>query len=350
MTHHAKLEAPELVIQAKAAVARDAVLDGLAYYQLAVELDPTNTDALVGKIRTLLRIGDVEHAARTCDELRQAHETPVVWALHEMITTLFNDQRSPRHVNIGGGPFFNFTSWLNLEAVASPSNPVPATLSPTTTIAADDATIRTVYSSHAFEHLDDETVAQCLNEARRVLSPDGVLVIKLPDFDTVLQAWKNADLDYFSDATWNYSQIRTTWANKGVQDGLDSRASMIFCGFWNQAYGNHFAEQHHLNKDAYHGPAPCDADLFDHLKAHSTPWEIAKTLRTFVNNSEAQPIFNHRNAWSGEEFDRLLKRRGFRVLSTDAARISAHHQHIPALDAMQGISRYVLAMTGEHVR
>jgi SAM-dependent methyltransferase len=334
----------EWVARGKEAVTRGDALDGLTSFELAVELDPTSLDALVGKIRALLRVGDVEQAARTCDQLRLAHETPIVWALHEIITTQFNTQHPPKYVNIGGGPFFNFTSWLNLEAVASPSNPIPTTLSEETEIAAPNGSIQTVFSSHCFEHLNDETVERCLREAHRVLSNEGMLVIKLPNFDDVLKAWKEDDLGYFSDASWNYADIRKTWANKGVSDSIDSRASMIFCGYWNQAYGDHFSGQHNFENDAYHGPATCEPALFYTLKNKTSPWTIAKTLRTFVERTETAPIFSHRNAWSQAEFTDLLRNSGFRVLSTDAKRICTHQSHIPGIEAMFNTSSYYLAV------
>ena len=342
-------ECAALIETAQSQINQGNALKALAHFQLATELEPTNLDALIGKIRALLRLGDVQQAARTCDQLRQAHETPLVWALHEVITTQFNAQTPPRHVNIGGGPFFNFTSWLNLESVPSPSNPIPTALSGETTFPVDDGSIATVFSSHSFEHLDDETVERCLRDARRVLDKEGVLVIKLPNFDDILNAWRNDDLDYFADATWNYTAIRQTWNHKGVEDTIDSRASMIFCGYWNAAYGDHFAHQLNFGPDAYHGPATCDSATFAELKASSSPWTIAKSLRTFVKNSEPEAIFNHRNAWSRDEFNALLEKTGFRVLSTDGKRICTHQSHIPGIETMFDISSYTLAVVdGEH--
>lgn len=158
-----------------------AALKALAHFQLACELTPTHADALIGKTRTLLQLGDLEQAARTCDQLCQNHETALVQALHEVITTQFNAQTPPRHINIGGGPSFNFTSWLNLETVPSPSNPIPTAFSAETTFPVDDGSIATVFSSHYLDRLDDQTLERCLREAHRVLDKEGVLVVKLPN-------------------------------------------------------------------------------------------------------------------------------------------------------------------------
>ena len=334
----------DILTRAKKSIDNNDVLDALALYELAVELDPNHLDALIGKVRTLLRIGDIHHAAKTCDLLRQAHEVPLVWALHEVVTTLYNTQFSATHVNIGGGPFFNFSSWINLESVPSPSNPLPTTLSGQTTIPAKDSSIQTVFSSHCFEHLDDQTVERCLVEARRVLKKDGLLVIKLPNFDDILKAWKNDDLGYFSDKNWNYEDICKTWASKEVADNIDSRASILFCGFWNQAYGNHFANPQNFGPGAYHGPAPVDTDLFKSLKKKTSPWAIAKTLGEHLKELETDITFSHQNAWSQDEFKALLTNTGFRVLSTDAQSIIADQSHIPGIESMIDISNYYLAV------
>lgn len=333
-----------LVQTAKEAITQGDPLKALANFELATEIDPSNLDALIGKTRTLLRIGDVDQAVQTCDQLRQAHETPLVWALHEVVTTLYNAHAQIRHVNIGGGPFFNFSSWLNLESVPSPSNPIPTQLTNETTIPLETGAVRTVFSSHCFEHLDDETVARCLCEANRVLGPDGVLVIKLPNFDAALNAWQNNDLSYFSDKAWGYGGVNSTWASKGVVDSIDRRASMVFCGYGNQAYGDHFADRRNFGPDAYHGPADCDEGMLVKLKDSSSPWAIARALRTFVEETEVEPIFSHRNAWSEVEFKKLLSESGFRLLSTDAQSICTHLSHIPGIETAQDISCYYLCI------
>lgn len=333
-----------LVQTAKEAITQENPLNGLANFELAVEIDPSNVDALIGKTRALLRIGDVDQAVQTCDRLRLSHETPLVWALHEVITTLYNTHAPIRNVNIGGGPFFNFSSWLNLESVPSPSNPIPTQLTHETTIPLETGSVRTVFSSHCFEHLDDETVARCLCEANRVLDTEGLLVIKLPNFDAALNAWQNNDLSYFSDKAWGYGGVNSTWASKGVTDNIDRRASMIFCGYGNQAYGDHFAHRRNFCPDAYHGPAACDEAMLAKLKTNASPWTIARTLRTFVEETEVEPIFSHRNAWSEHEFSKLLRKSGFRILSTDAQSICRHLSHIPGIETAQDISCYFLCV------
>lgn len=45
-----------------------------------------------------------------------------------------------------------------------------------------------VWSSHAIEHLHDHEVPQALGEFRRVLRPDGFVLIRCPDLEAVIEA------------------------------------------------------------------------------------------------------------------------------------------------------------------
>lgn len=134
-------------------------------------------------------------------------------------------------LNIGGGRKFNHRGWINLEGVPNPNNPFPFALGPDSVFPVASCTIGLVYSSHCLEHLDDDTVAQALREARRVVAENGRLVIKLPDFDAVLAAWKARDRAMFFERKWGFGEIVHTWTTRGIEDDLDARAAYAFCGF-----------------------------------------------------------------------------------------------------------------------
>lgn len=51
-----------------------------------------------------------------------------------------------------------------------------------------DASVSAVWSSHNIEHLFDHEVPQAFAEFRRVLKPDGFVLIRCPDFAAVLEA------------------------------------------------------------------------------------------------------------------------------------------------------------------
>lgn len=218
------------------------------------------------------------------------------------------------NLNVGGG-IFNYSGWINLDESTG------FKLSADCTFPVDEAPI--VYSSHCLEHLDDATVDRVLSEARRM---GGRLVLKLPDFEEVLKRRAIGDHDYFR--CWGMDPISHMWE----KDTIDHRAAMIFCGYWNGAYGHEFTGERNTHAEgAYHGPPPIVA--FD-----KSPHELAVALKA---NAPGGVTFNHQNAWSREELTALLEKHGFTVESMDAEKIC--QEEIPTIMEMYGISMYVIA-------
>lgn len=250
---------------------------------------------------------------------------------------------STRFLSIGGGPEFNGVGWSNLEAVVGNHNKQSFVLGPACTFPYPDSSIQLVYSSHCFEHLDPPTVSRVLDESKRVMIAGGKLIIKLPDFELVQRKWKLGDEAFFGSHRWGFDAITNTWANKGVMDCLDNRAAMVFCGFWNESYGDHFSRKIKDNPKAYHGPPNIPAQKLIELRDTCSPSELSGYLREFVLEKEGRVAFNHQTAWSRKEFADLLEASGFRVLSSADEYVMDTWQDIPEIVAMADISMYFAA-------
>jgi hypothetical protein len=250
-------------------------------------------------------------------------------------------------LNIGGGAQFNYPGWINLEEAVSELNPLSFRLSSDCVFPVRSASIQLIYSSHCLEHLDDATVARVLSEARRVIARTGRLIIKIPDFDEVLRRWQSNDLAYFDQ--WGLQEIVGTWGASGVLDNIDTRASMVFCGFWNSHWGNHFGTgPRKVVEKAYHGPARLDHTQLHDLLATRNPRLISQVLVSHVMRNETDYSFNHRNAWSKDEFASLLRKSGFKVeTDRDATSVVARHESIPDIRNMLSISAYYEATRAE---
>lgn len=239
-------------------------------------------------------------------------------------------------LNIGGGPHFNHPGWINLDATTG------FKLTPTCKFDMTNGATDLVYSSHCLEHLDDDTVQQVLAESRRVLKSDGRLVIVLPDFDKALQHYMIGDIEYFG-GPWGFPSVSWSWPRKGVTDNIASRCSMIFCGFWNAAWGDHFGTRLSDSSRAYHGPAPVTGieldDVFD-----MEIGEISKCLCSIVRQEETDFTFNHQNAWSRMEFLEILIASGFRTIVGESEIAIRRNQDIPGIAAMENISAYYEAV------
>ena len=238
-------------------------------------------------------------------------------------------------LNIGGGKR-EFKGWLNLDSIAhSPfyfklDNKFPL----------KDNSQELVYSSHALEHIPQDVVDYILDETYRVLDGYKDFVIKIPDFDRVLQHWR-AGNDEFFDKHWGLKKIIPTWKSKEVPDTIDYRCSMIFCGIWNNAYGDHFAKKIKEHPDAYHGPVPMPLLELKDLLSTGNPSLISSTLRAEALK-QGDITFNHQTSWGKKEFADLLRSHKFFVRTyMDTKAILKEYSFIPGIKEMEEISLFV---------
>ena len=245
------------------------------------------------------------------------------------------------NLNIGGGPFFKSPGWVNLDGALSQENPYPFLFSKSCTFPIPSGVVNTVYSSHCLEHLDDSSVNRILWEVKRVLNKSGKFVLKLPDFEETLRSWADGNAGYFT--KWGIEDLTKVWEANGVEDTITNRASMIFCGYWNQAYGDHFSKKLTHKLDAYHGPAIIKKEFADNLLETLSCHQISRRLVDFVNNSNENHTFNHQNAWSKVELSDLLRMNGFHIESFDANEICEKYSAIPGIGDMRDISIYCVA-------
>ncbi len=323
----------------------------LIAFDIAVDLDARFLLAICAKIALLTRTGDAPDSVFAPEiallrrQLWLANDAAAKPFMSLLGTPMPVD--TTRYVNIGGGPNFEFPYWRNLEAVPGPGNPEPFHLTPECDFPLEDASLELVYTSHCLEHLDDATVARILAESRRILRPDGALLVKIPDFDRLLADWRANDPALIGAPIWDIESMLTMWAARGVADTLDNRAAVIFSGFWNDEYGDddsHFSGRGQRGPDAYFGPPVLRQETLRALIENSTPHEIAAALRRRIVECEPSYHFSHQNAWSKREMTELLSVHGFKTLSFDRAKIVPRYRWIPRIDDMNAMSMYYLAV------
>lgn len=246
--------------------------------------------------------------------------------------------------NVGGGPNWNTPSaWINLEEVASPSNPHPFCLYPNCRFPLEDNSIQYVYTSHALEHLNMPTVYRVLSESQRVLQKGGSIVIKIPDYDKALDCWRRQDPSFFGQG-WNIESVTSLWPKRGIYDCLNYRAAMIFCSFFNDAYGNPFGGAAGSDPaQAYFGPPIVTIDYLRDLIKNGTPSQITKALRREIKSKESNFHFCHQSAWDRQELTALLNLFGFAIVSFDPKIVIDRFGPIPEMDSMREISMFCWA-------
>ena len=146
---------------------------------------------------------------------------------------IINWRNAAKNLNIGGGFKFIFNSWVNLDECNEKYINSIVDFSKVEAIPIPSSTIKKVYSSHFLEHVPDEGVNKILGEIHRVIAKKGSLVIKIPDYEKILEAYQRNNIRFLNKTLGPFTD---TWANKNVKINSLNTASFIFAGYWNQLW------------------------------------------------------------------------------------------------------------------
>lgn len=239
------------------------------------------------------------------------------------LITLINKYHEPKMVNIGSGPR-PWVGWHCFDQVVSKGVNF-CEFNKDCELTLDSETIELVYSSHCFEHLEDETVSRLLKEAHRVLKKNETILIKLPDYDWFMENFRS-DNDSFMQGMGIDKHV-WSWENK-VPDNILNRLSFMICGYWNKIYGDPFTREINRVPDAYHGPAQFDQNELAELFKNKSVRTIVKQLRAKALEDDDLKAFNHQNAWSLKEFSEVLDKHGFELSGTNRDSIIKKYTNI----------------------
>lgn len=301
--------------------------------------------SLLGMVHAILRSDDPKAIAASLEKML-AGIRPAVnvlptpgYAAASVVANLFFP---PHSLNLGGGGRFMHPFWVNVDLVALPGAGPRMRFDPDTRLPFDDGSIGFAYSSHCLEHLEDATVARLLGEMRRVLRAEGRLVLKLPDAEDAIRRWKDGDGAYFTE-NWGLETVTWTWPAHRVQDTLDNRFAMLFCGYWNEAMTRAGSPQELLSAGAFHGPPRVEPGELRAMVAEGSPHALSRALRARALELDPDARFNHQNAWSRAELAALLGRCGFAVVSMEPGEIIERSRAVPDIENYRTISLYAEA-------
>jgi len=236
----------------------------------------------------------------------------------------------------------------NYDAAWSPLNTKPLIFSKDCHLNESDNSCDLVYSSHCFEHLDDEIVNRLLEETIRILKKNSVLVLKLPNWDLAIKSAFNKDYEWLS--LWGAKGVAGTWDSKDLKQTEFSYAAMIFCSYWNEAYAGfngHFdAKTTIKNNDKtteqpYHGPPPMSDAEYIKIFETGCPRKITYLLRDSIKE-ESKFYFNHQNAWSNTDLVELMNKFGLQRIEASNSEIIRYMAHIPKIKEMDSMSNYFI--------
>ena len=231
----------------------------------------------------------------------------------------------PKKINLGGGSNFNQFGWLNFDINSSL---YPTKFDKNTIFPNISNSIDMIYSSHAFEHFDDQTINKLLTEIKRVLVKNGKLLIIIPDYDFLLEKWIKRDSAFFyKDFELGFNKHLHFWKNKNIDDNLDNRAAFMFCSYWNKEFEDkkyRAFQSKNLNpysKNIFWGPPNFDQKQLLNILKNNSPKEVTNFLRKSVIEKNTDYIFCHQNAWSKKELVKTVESYGFEAVNTNKEKI-----------------------------
>jgi len=86
-----------------------------------------------------------------------------------------------------------------------------------------------VYSSHFFEHIEDDLAEHLLRESYRVLEPGGIIRLTTPDFETMLNKCRDNDVNWWrSVGNWRH---RSYWDHQGLEQSMENTLVHYYCNY-----------------------------------------------------------------------------------------------------------------------
>ena len=203
-----------------------------------------------------------------------------------------------RGVNLGAGeawpgPLF----WLALDQVDG------FRFDERTVLPAEDASVSRVYSSHTFEHLFDPVASRLLHEIRRVLKPDGLLRVVIPNFEKILDIARQGDAAFLDQQGFGRPAL---WPSE-MEFSVENWALHWFANYQNLPYEGYAKGSY--AKGFFRAPPVVDRrEVREMAQLHDvrgfSQWAVSKIPKDFLG------FGGHVNAWSPRNFLHLLAEHG----------------------------------------
>ena len=226
-------------------------------------------------------------------------------------------------LNLGAG-HWQHPGWLGFDERHIPDL---AVLDAGTRFDFADDSIDFVFSAHFFEHVDDATAQNLLNQSFRVLKAGGALRVVVPDFEMTLDRYRSGDHSFFdSEHIWGMAPRFENWIAHGVSPTLENKLLFAFTNYASMADTGLGFPPWRANPRYYCGPPRVDATEIAYA-AYRFPalvfsaWAVAQ-----LPPSSQRHDVGHLNAFTLDKFRIMMFRAGFRQVNRSYFRNSAFEE------------------------
>ena len=273
-----------------------------ARLRASVEKKDRRLEDLKGKVRAL----------RSSNAKLQAHI--------ELVRELYPPDPENRCLNFGAGNWY-YPKWENIDLYADEfytDYKVDLRLQKPSEL--PDGCARLVFCSHLLEHLPDEACVSCLREFHRLLKPEGVCRISVPDMDKALEAYRDNNAVFFDEGGGRF-----------IGDSIEAKLVNFFASY---------------SKDDYRGGPIVPSDLVRQKLQSLGKYEFVKWCVSLIPSDV--PYRAHVNGYDFDKLRSFLEIAGF----SQVVRSSYRNSSIPllrekAFDNRPIISLFVEAFRGQ---
>lgn len=203
------------------------------------------------------------------------------------------EQPFNKGINLGAGKNWKQLNWIGIDKLDGNY------LDDKSILPFKDKSIKYVYSSHFFEHINDECAINLFREIKRVLMDNGLLRIIVPNFELLHQNLINNDSTLMELSGF---KGRTEWQKFGIENNNTNKILHWFASYSNYQEENIFEN---CPEDLYRGPPKLKKEeVLSAVKNLTTlefgEWAISKIKKKYIKNG------GHINTWTTKKFIDLL--------------------------------------------
>ena len=118
----------------------------------------------------------------------------IVFKIKDSYINLINNIFGIKYIDIGSGKGMAEVGWSNIDIQENGE-----LISDSTILGFQSNSIKFIYSSHFFEHIDDSVAKNILNEAYRILKKGGVFRVVVPNQQFFIDQYKKRNYSYLKE-------------------------------------------------------------------------------------------------------------------------------------------------------
>lgn len=213
-------------------------------------------------------------------------------------------------LNIGGGNFQK-ENWMNFDIRYSnlKKGQFLFDLSKKIKFPLEDNSLSYVYTSHCLEHLQDDVVDYILHESYRILKPGGRILIKLPDFEGVVDAYRNKDYTFFANR-WAIESLEELMSSHNIEINLKTYMLLIFASYRDFGSSSVYGDK---SIGKFIGPPNITKEEVDYALDTMSIKDFSKFAVNKIPKFAHDVI--HLNAFTPYELQKRMERKGFRYIT-----------------------------------